>query len=150
MAEHRIVIFAGEGELRRLAGSRQAESLQAAYECIPVASGYEAAAELLAEPALALVVDLSVLTADHAELLDIARDCGVEILGVGSFSAGLSAADFRGIRSVTPGRIGDTLAALAGRPIRLAPAKPAEFQAETDAESPDDAPLGAGGMNFDG
>jgi hypothetical protein len=56
-----------------------------ALTCVPTA--YEAAAELLASPTLAMVVDLRALGSRHARLLEIARQLGVEMLAVGPIPA---------------------------------------------------------------
>jgi hypothetical protein len=70
----------------------------AALECIFVATAYEAAAELIAAPALAIVIDLRLMGPRHLRLLQIARERRVEMLAVGSIPPGLTAEDLSGIR----------------------------------------------------
>ena len=55
-------------------------------EVVVVTSCYEAAAEILAEPALALVLDLRAFRAGHGRLLEIARQMGLDIFAVGAAS----------------------------------------------------------------
>lgn len=95
-------------------------------EFVAVSSGYEAAAELLASQAAALVVDLSMLTGPHLKLLEIARARNVDLYGLGSFPPGLSAEDLRGMRMVARSELS---AAVEDNParkdsVRLSPAKP--------------------------
>ena len=78
----RIVVFSRDGAVAsqvRAWAVGQAGGAAVAH----VTGGYEAAAELLAEPVAALVVDLPCLTARHARLLDVARRRRVEMIGVG-------------------------------------------------------------------
>jgi hypothetical protein len=85
------------------------------------ASGYEAAAELLAGKAQVLAIDLADLVSRHAHLLEIARRRGVEVLAFGRSPGGLDADALRGIRLV--GR--DELpAAIAGGSTQQQPAGP--------------------------
>ncbi len=53
-------------------------------------SGYEAAAEILAAPAAAIVLKLEILSKRHVGLLNIARRMGLEIIGVGASSGEIS------------------------------------------------------------
>ncbi|MCJ7543217.1 MAG: hypothetical protein MUP47_01420 [Phycisphaerae bacterium] len=113
----RAVVFAscapGQGLL---------EGLEPAPGCIPTASAYEAAAELLAGPAAALVVDLRVLRPSHVRLIEIARKAGAELLGVGPLPAWASSDQLRGMRLVSQGQLVESLRAAAGAP---APSRPA-------------------------
>lgn len=81
-------------------------------ELVSVASGYEAAAELLAEPTSGMVVELGCLTDRHGGLLKLAREQGVEILGMGSFPAGLQADQLSGVRLVAVEDLPDLLGGL--------------------------------------
>jgi hypothetical protein len=69
-----------------------------ALECAFVATAYEAAAELIAAPALAIVIDLRMMGPRHLRLLRLARERRVEMLAVGSIPPGLTAEDLSGVR----------------------------------------------------
>ncbi len=135
MGEHRIVILAGDGEF----SLPHAGSLGKGAEYVRAGSGYEAAAELLASPAVALVIDLSLLTERHRGLLRVARETGTDVLGVGELPAGCSAEDLRGVRLISPEDLPSILRTAAKKPadVRLAPAKPATYVSERrDSEAP--------------
>ncbi|MFB3894502.1 MAG: hypothetical protein ACE15C_21075 [Phycisphaerae bacterium] len=89
-------------------------------QCVAVACAYEAAAEILAAPTLALVVDLRALARRHLRLLEIARHLGVEILASGPLPAGMNAGDLGGVRLIAladlPAELG-RLAAAEPRPV---------------------------------
>jgi hypothetical protein len=89
----RVVILSPDGALRAALGRPPGEA-----ECIPVASPYEAAAELIAAPALAIVIDLRLMGPGHLRLLQIARERGVEMLAMGGIPSGLTAEDLSGVR----------------------------------------------------
>ncbi len=112
---------------------------------VRVASGYEAAAELLAAPAAALVVDLRLLGGKHLGLLEIARSLAVEVLAVGALPIGMTADDLSGVRLIARCDLADALVgpaappepvdqAPASPPIRIAPDGPR--QPETEAVEP--------------
>jgi len=63
-----------------------------------VASAYEAAAELLAGPAGAVVIDLSQLRRAHLPLLEIARERQTEVIGVGALGDELTSEELSGVR----------------------------------------------------
>ncbi|HUS46578.1 MAG TPA: hypothetical protein VM098_00550 [Phycisphaerae bacterium] len=132
-------------------------SLPEQVKCVLVSSAYEAAAEVLCAPTVALVIELGCLTSRHLRLLQIARAMDVEMIGVGLLPGGMSAADFSGVRLVAveelaeslrrlvdgqaPARsaAGDSLAAAPPPerpdrpPVRLAPAKqPPEGRDESE------------------
>ena len=90
----RVVLLSQDAALRQVADV-------AVVRCVTVETGYEAAAELLSEPASALVVDLSILTARHARLLEIARGQNVEVLGVGMPNRHLDPESLSGLRLVS-------------------------------------------------
>ncbi|MBN1942375.1 MAG: hypothetical protein JW849_03680 [Phycisphaerae bacterium] len=123
MAEYRIVILARDGELTPPDG--QTLGLNAAF--VRAADGYEAAAELLAAPALALLIDLPRLTPPHRKLLHVARELGVEILGVGAFPPGFSADDLSGMRLISMRDLPAVLGSIAQQssPPAAAPISPA-------------------------
>jgi hypothetical protein len=68
--------------------------------CLRASNAYEAAAELLCAPAVALVMDLQNVNGHHVRLLDFARQMGVEMLATGSPPAGMTAEDFSGVRLI--------------------------------------------------
>ncbi|HAU38411.1 MAG TPA: hypothetical protein DCX07_11950, partial [Phycisphaerales bacterium] len=70
----RVVVLSRRAELP--APLRDRVGIQAS----PVGSAYEAAAELLAAPAAAIIVDLALLTAADARLVKLARELEVEVL----------------------------------------------------------------------
>lgn len=94
-----------------------------------VFSAYEAAAEVLSAPILALVIELGAMTRRHLRLLEIARRMDVQMIGVGQFPAGMSAGDLSGIRLVASGALGELIAGLAGK----------ETQAPAAADAPAEA-----------
>jgi len=94
------------GELRPLA--------DAGIECVFRPTAYEAAAEILAGPAVALVIELRMIGLRGLRLLEIARERDVEVLGMGTLSSGLSAEDLRGVRLVGRRDLPDVLGRLAG------------------------------------
>ena len=83
------------------------------FECLQSATTYEAAAEILAGPTIALVIDLRLLTMQHLGLLEIARQRPLEMLGVGAVSPGLTAEDLSGVRLVSRRDLASVLAGLA-------------------------------------
>lgn len=70
----------------------------AGVSCVRVTGPYEATAELLAGPTLAVVIDLRALAPRHARLVEIAQQLGAEAIGCGKMSAALSAAPISGLR----------------------------------------------------
>jgi hypothetical protein len=129
--EIRVVMLSGWAEdgLNRLGRALPGVGL------VCVASGYEAAAELLAEPASGLVVELGCLTAQHGGLLKLAREQGVEILGMGSFPPGLEADQLSGVRLVSVDDLPDLLGGLSpvARSTRKPAASPESSQTATQA-----------------
>ncbi len=95
VGELRVVILSRSAELSGVARKGLcAESLR----CIRVASAYEAAAELLAAPAVAMIVDLRLITGEHVRLIELAREMEVAILAVGALPVGMNADDLSGVR----------------------------------------------------
>jgi hypothetical protein len=74
---------------------------------VRVASPYEAAAELLAAPAAALLIDLRALPVRHLRLLEIARDLSVEVLAFGPLPAGMTSDDLSGVRLLSRQALGE-------------------------------------------
>lgn len=93
-----------------------------------VTSGYEAAAELLAAPTAALVVDLGLLGGKHLGLIEIARSLAVEVFAVGALPIGMTAEDLSGVRLIArcdlPGALGALDQEPSPQPIDAAPAEP--------------------------
>ena len=133
---YRVVILAGGEELL----ASDSETFQAGVELHYASSGYEAAAEILAEPTDALLVDLSCLEKNHLKLLDLARKESVELLGMGNggFPDGFCADDLNGMRLGSATLIRENILTLAGQKngqaisaepkIKLAPGK---YESET-------------------
>jgi hypothetical protein len=98
----------------------------AGADCEQVASPYEAAAALLAEPAAAVAVDLPLIARKHLRMLDLARKLGVTVLATGPVPMGLTSDDLRGVRLLARGELADVLARLVeGRPDAELPEPPA-------------------------
>ena len=81
--------------------------------CRQCASAYEAAAELLAEPAAALVIDLRCLATGNLRLVQTARKQGVAILAFGKLSAAMSTDGLDGVQLVSQEGLAQALARLA-------------------------------------
>ena len=94
-------------------------------EWVPVGSAYEAAAEILAAPTAALVIDLRAMGPRHVRLIEIARQMGVEMFASGALPIGMSAEELSGVRLV------------AGRDL---PAMLEEMGEPPAAEAPEPAP----------
>ncbi|MBS3734583.1 MAG: hypothetical protein KGY99_06605 [Phycisphaerae bacterium] len=125
-------------------------------EVVATPSGYEAAAELLAAPASALVVDLPLLGRRHLALLGLAQRLGAELLGVGELPAGLSADELAGVRLTAPAKLGEALRAVVAGPAEQpvvrdegvyapqpAPTPPEHAEAGVAADAAADGPVGA-------
>lgn len=107
-------------------------------QCIRVASPYEAAAEILAAPTAALVVDLRLVAGRHLRLLEIARQMEVELLAVGAVPPGLTSEDLSGVRLTARADLPAVLARLAQeRPAATAELPLAEPIVPEPAEEPD-------------
>ena len=91
----RVVILSHRAELAR---SVLKDLPTDRLECVRVCSPYEAAAELLAAPSLALLIDLRMMGLKHVRLIEIARQMKVRMLGVGPLPIGMSAEDFSGVK----------------------------------------------------
>jgi len=118
-----------------LAGAVRCDTDGAAYQCAGTSGPYEAAAELLAGPVLALVLDLRCLTPRHLRLLSIARENHVEVLAVGSLPFGITTTDLSGVRLTAVNDLPDELRRLA----RVGPAA-ARAPATGTGPAPEAAP----------
>jgi len=132
---------------------RTVRSEQAAtVQTISVPSAYEAAAEMLAAPTAALVIDLRAMSGRHGGLLSMARELNVETLGFGPLPTGLARDQVAGLRLVRqedlPAAISEALAkqaAPAQPAVHLAPAKrpkdqPAERGPQRDVRDRQERP----------
>jgi hypothetical protein len=80
---------------------------------VRVTSPYEAAAELLAEPPIAVVIDLRCLTPGDLPLIEMTRQRSLEVLAVGSVPAGMTTTDLSGVRLSTRDHLSALLDGLA-------------------------------------
>jgi hypothetical protein len=103
-AVRRVVVLSADAPVR----AALAEAAPG-VRCAAVQSAYEAAAELVAGGAAALVVDLRLMSPRHLRLLQIARQRGVELLAVGGIPASLTAEDLSGVRFVARADLRATL-----------------------------------------
>ena len=122
--------------------SLRMEKCCATCEAVHTTSCYEAAAELLAAPPAAIVIDLALLGPRHLGLLDVARDAGVEMLAFGAIGAALTSEDLSGVRLVSRADLPGAIEALSQHetpPIQ--PTQTPQAVLETpDAEEPQEAP----------
>lgn len=99
----KVVLFARADQSLRAATGR-------AEGVVRTPTAYEAAAELLAGPTAALVVELPLLTPYHCRLLRLAGELGVAVLGVGSPRPAIRCADLHPLRQVALEELGGLLA----------------------------------------
>jgi len=88
-------------------------------QVVRVNSGYEAAAELLAGPASALLADLGRITETHTPLLALAEQLEVPVVGFGVLCANLAAERLADVRLVSAEAVAAGLAEI----LQLAPAE---------------------------
>jgi len=94
-------------------GRDPAGDLEAAdVRFVTVSSPYEAAAELLAEPTNALVVDLKLIEGRHCGLLGIAHQANAETFAVGAIPPGLTGEQLSGLRLISRSALPAALAGL--------------------------------------
>lgn len=122
----RVIVLSPDAAADR----RQLAQLEhAGIQCIRVATGYEAAAELIAAPSIALVIDLRLLGPRHLRLLQIARDLSVEMLAVGAVPPSMTPEDLSGLRLMSREALSGQLlavAAAAANGIAATPVPPSE------------------------
>jgi ActR/RegA family two-component response regulator len=96
------------------------------YYCLRVTSPYEAAAELLEQPPMALVIDLRRLTPSDLPLIEMARQLDLEVLAVGVLPLGIATTDLSGVRLAARDHLPAMLESIASAPLvdRSAPISP--------------------------
>ena len=109
----KIIILSRDAGLARVA---RGENSTSQYHCLRVTSPYEAAAELLAEPPLAMVIDLRCLTPGDLPLIEMARQRGLEVLAVGAVPLGITTTDLSGMRLSARGHLSALLEGFAASP----------------------------------
>ena len=102
-------------------------------ELVRVHSGYEAAAEMLAAPASALVADLGRITPAHLPLLDLARKLDLAVVAFGTVRGELRGDHLGALRLVSPPAVGPVLREILHIPEGEPEPAPAE---EGPAEEP--------------
>ncbi len=148
-ATSRVVVLSRQQALASLASAGSGGRMRV----IRVESPYQGAAEILAEPTEAMVVDFRLLSVQHLRLIEIARELGVAILGVGALPVNISSDELSGVQLVGRGDLADALsritaeASSAGtapaRPVKLTPAKlPSRPGVEPDQPSKDQSFFG--------
>jgi len=139
VSDPRVVIFSRDPALAR---AELAELSAPAGVVVRVSSAYEAAAEILADPPAALVLDLRALTGRHVRLLEIARERHVEMLAVGALPSDLTADELSGVRLTARKDLAGAIERLTARPSRPA-GRPEPIPAATGARptSPKSAEL---------
>ena len=93
----RVVVVSREDPF---AGGDPAGKMLRGLTCVRARTPYEGAAELLAEGAAALVIELAQMTPAHLRLLQIARAAHAPALGFGPLPPGTSSEDVNGVRLV--------------------------------------------------
>jgi len=106
----KIIILSRDSSLARAA---QCEDSTSKCRCLRVTSPYEAAAELLAEPTIAMVIDLRCLTPGDLPLIEMARQRGLEVLAVGAVPLGITTTDLSGVRLAARDHLSSLLEGLA-------------------------------------
>ena len=82
--------------------------------CAVVATGYEAAAEVLVDPPGDVLVDASVMTRDDRALIELARRAGAKIWAMGGCPAGT---DLAGVQLIESGQLGEVLSLTEAPPL---------------------------------
>jgi|GEM_PF-2326411 len=106
----KIIILSRDAALE---GAARGEDSMSPYQCLRVTSPYEAAAELLAEPPIAIVIDLRCLTPGDLPLIEMAYQRGLEVLAVGAVPLGITTTDLSGVRLSARGHLSALLEGLA-------------------------------------
>ena len=104
-----------------LPASASGPDVHPSVDVVRVSSGYEAAAELLAAPASALVVELGCLTQPHVALLEMAQRLDLPVIAFGTISADLTDAHQRQLRLVPSQGLADAVRRTLHIPAAAAP-----------------------------
>lgn len=126
----RIVVFSRDPSFADLT----VPAASAGAQVVHVPTALEALAEMLAEPAVALVVDLRAMEARHRRLLDVAAGCEIEVLAVANTLPPLRAQEYCGARVLGRDQLGEALVELTNSALiahRLGPAPAPRDQAQT-------------------
>ena len=109
------------------------------FRCAVFSSAYQAAAELLARPVAALVMELGLIGRRHVQLLELARGLNVPMLGVGALPTDLTAGDLAGVRLIARADLAAELGRLiqTPQPSQAAPTCPLP-PTQPDQLAPDD------------
>lgn len=110
----RVVVLSRDRGFAELQGG----AAPASEQIVRVPNGYEATAEILAEDAAALLIDLRALGSRHLRLLEVARETGVEMLVVGTMPAGMSSDVLSGARLLARSDLPDTIGRIVGEEMR--------------------------------
>jgi hypothetical protein len=113
------------------------DGLEEVVEWLPVGSCPEAAAEILAEPTAALVVDLRAVRGKDMQLLDLARQMGADIFAVGIVPDGVSAEDLSGVVLMSRHDLAGAIKALIGMESQAGRRELQEEQGEVRREPED-------------
>jgi len=132
----RAVLLSGDP----LVGARLERLCARGWRAVRVASGYEAAAEILASPVAALLIDLRAMGDIHRRLLELAERMEVETFALADGAQGTARPGLEPLRRVELADIPAILAALAAREAR----EPAAAQTQPSAESPVTSPDAVG------
>ena len=121
----RVVVVSREDSF---AGGDPVGKMLRGLKCVCVRTPYEGAAELLAEGAAALVIELAQMTPTHLRLLQIARAAHAPVLGFGPLGPGTSSEDVNGVRLVDRDELAEQLQQVlaAGKQDQPPAATPAE------------------------
>lgn len=136
-ARRRVVIFSRNGQAPDA-------GVPAGVDVVCAGGAYEAAAELLAAPAAALVLDLGLLRERHLGLLRVARQTGAAMLAYGTARAAMDAEQLAGVQLVARAELAERLAKLvcaepapsSDRPFSREPAVKSTVSAAEDAAAP--------------
>ncbi len=109
-----VIILSRDAALARAA---RGENSTSQYHCLRVTSPYEAVAELLADPPLAMVIDLRCLTPGDLPLIEMARQRSLKVLAVGSVPLGITTTDLSGVCLSARGHLSALLGGLAASPL---------------------------------
>jgi len=149
----RIVVLSRDPSLAAALEGR----LDSRMRCLRAGSPYEAAAEILAEPTAAMVIDLRTLSERHCRLLDIGRQTQLEMLAVGALPSRMSSEELSGVRLVSREALPEMLCQATARsgaalpatdsgaarsaPVNLTPAKRPGRQTKVDERRREDAEM---------